>query len=210
MILPQHVTCVGLVDMAFDVEQETLKIFIERAERVLRSGLVQNVLSHQLGYSMKWKIGEGITIQYPDCHEDDRDAFVLSLRLFIQNNDTISIHNVSQIIETLPVSNTVKEPFRQQRAELNRYLDSNPMFTAFGEPKNYRDLLNTFVYGDLSHFDANLRPAFLRWMTDPLVRPHMKTQFLMVCQTISLCLGAFRTIAQMALDELNPPKPTAQ
>lgn len=195
--------------MPFDIEQETLKIFVERAERVLRSRLAQNVLSQQLSCSFSWKIGEGATFEYPDCHEDDRDAFVLSLRLFIQNKDRISIYNISKIIEALPVSDAVKEPFRQQRTELNRYLDLHPSFTAFGGPSSHRELLNTFVYGDLSHYDPNLRPALLRWMTEPLVWPSMQTQFLMVCQSITLCLSAFRTITQMALDELNPPKPTA-
>jgi hypothetical protein len=195
--------------MPFDTEIETLKLFINRAERVLRSRLSQNVLSQQLGCKFSWKVGEGTTIEYPDCHEDDRDAFVLSLRLFIQNKDRISIYNVSQIIEDLPLSDAVKEPFRQQRAELNRYLDLHPIFTAFGEPKNYRELLYTLVYGDLSHFDPKLRPMLLKWMADPLVWPHMQTQFLMVCQTIVLCLSAFHTIAQMAIDELIPKQPTA-
>lgn len=144
-----------------------------------------------------------MTIDYPDCDEDDRDAFVLSLRLFMQNNDRISVYNISQIIEDLPLSESVKDPFRHNRAELNRYLDERPFFTAFGEPETNRALLNTIIYGDLSHFDANLRPALIRWMNDPLVWPNMQTQFLMILQNFISCLSAFRVIAVMAIDELN-------
>jgi len=195
--------------MAYGTEQETLKIFVERAERVLRTRLVQQVLSRQLSCRMDWKEGQGMTIDYPDCHEDDRDAFVLSLRLFIQNNDKISIYNIAKIIEDLPFSDAIKAPFHEQRSELNRYLDATPFFRAGAEPKNYRELLNTIIYGDLSHFDPKLRPMLQRWMADPFVWPHMQTQFLMVCQTIVLCLTVFRTVAQMALDELANPSATA-
>lgn len=52
--------------MTHETEQATLQIFLERAERVLRSRLVQQVLSQHLQCKMEWKAGEGMTIDYPD------------------------------------------------------------------------------------------------------------------------------------------------
>jgi hypothetical protein len=188
--------------MAFNLEIETLRIFVSRSERLLRSRLSQNILSNQLGYTFTWVEGIGSHVEYPDCNEDDRDAFILSLRLFIQNNDRISIYNVSNVIESLPLSESNKQIFQEQRTELNRYLDSPPIFTAAGTPETNRELLNVLVYGEFSHLDSKLRPLFLKWVDDPIVWPHMQTQFLMICQAIILSLSTFETVVKEAIGDL--------
>mgnify|MGYP006967019977 CR=1 FL=1 len=183
-------------------EIEVLKLFVDRIERLLRSRLTQHILQHQIGCKIFWEEGKNIKIEYPQCDEDDCYSFILSLRFFIQNNDEISIEKISNLIERLPLSNQIKEPFKHNREELSRYLDSPPFCMAFGEPKSYRDLFNTFIYGDLAHLNENLRSVYSRWLKDPLVWPHMQTQFFMVLQNFLLCLSAFRNVALMAIEEL--------
>lgn len=187
-------------------EIETLKTFSRKVERLLKSKFTENVLKKHLKWSWSWRINEGSTLDYPDCDEEDRDAFILTLRLLIQNNDLISIAKVSTIILSLPISTKIIDPWKHNRTELNRYLDSPPSFTAFGEPKTHRDLIFTLIYGEWSHLDPKYRPAIERWLSNDMAWAGIQTTCYMVLQNLVSCLGAFKTLADMTIEQLETGK----
>jgi hypothetical protein len=112
---------------------------------------------------------EGIFIEnYP---EEELDAVILTIRLFIQNNDGISIDNLKRNVyenSQIQIPPTLKEHFIETRSKLKSYLNSpSPVYRAkegegkgFGEgflpeEKIYRYknqlLLDIMIYGNLSH-----------------------------------------------------------
>ncbi|NBB81178.1 MAG: hypothetical protein GVY36_17355 [Verrucomicrobia bacterium] len=192
--------------MAHETEIETLRTFSKKVKRLLDSRFTENVLKKHLKWNWSWKAGEGSVLDYPDCDDDDRDAFLLTLRLLIQNNDLISIANVTRIIDSLPLSEKITDPWTHNRTELNNYLDSNPFFTAFGEPKSYRELIDTLIYGEWSHLDPKYRPAVEKWLGDEFVWSNMQTMFFMVMQNLVSCLSAFRVLAEMAIEQIETGK----
>ena len=90
--------------------KDLLEQFNERAEFLLNSPLAKNVLLGSLKCSVSWKAGEGTEISSPDYEKNDLDAFILGLRLFVQDNEAISIK--TNKLNASPVTMTPNKPVR--------------------------------------------------------------------------------------------------
>jgi hypothetical protein len=172
---------------------ETLKDFNEKAEKLLNSSIGKGVLSQDLRCTMSWKVGEGTTITSPDFNPELLDAFLLTFRMFIQNNDRISIGRMKALYDEMPIRQELKDGFDQARDDLNVYLDLRPIFTVAGEPKSYRDL---------SHMNESKRATFRQWMSNPVVEPHIWTQFLMILAKFLGVISFIRVFNYEAIKEL--------
>jgi hypothetical protein len=87
--------------------------------------------------------------------QDEIEAFVLTFRLFTQNNDRISLRSLSQIYESpwMQGGNAL-ECFEEVRKELNEHLDGYATIM-FGEDKiSVRAIVEIVIYGGLAHTNA--------------------------------------------------------
>jgi hypothetical protein len=99
-----------------------------------------------------------------DFDQDEIDAFVLTFRLFTQNNDRISLRNLSAIYASdwLQGGN-VRECFEDARKSLNQYLDSAAT-VLFGEDAvSVRSIVDIIIYGGLAHTNAEKSKIFESW-----------------------------------------------
>ena len=182
--------------------KEQLGVFVQKVDRLLAARFARDVLNQKIEWRLSWAAGKGGSLDYPGCDADDRDGFLLTFRLFIQDNDAISVRNVSALMESLNLPATIIDPWRHSRKQLNDFLDSRPIFSALGEPKSYRELMLTLLYGDLSHLDPKYRPVFERWLSDELIWSNMQTMFFITLANFLSCLSVLKILAKMALDEL--------
>jgi hypothetical protein len=70
---------------------------------------------------------------------------------FYQQRDGISLEQIAELYETLPVEDRAKQSARTAVKALNQYLDSLTEFTVANEKLTNRRLFEVVMYGVLAH-----------------------------------------------------------
>jgi hypothetical protein len=99
-----------------------------------------------------------------DFNQDEIDAFVLTFRLFTQDNDRISLHRLSKIYASgWMAGGNARECFEDARKDFNNYLDSAATIM-FGENAiSIRSIADIVIYGGLAHTNAQKSAVFENW-----------------------------------------------
>jgi hypothetical protein len=147
----------------------TLMLFNEKVERLDRLSFTQYVRQNKIGFSVNSREGEPVTFDVRGPGEEATDAFVLTLRLFIQDNESISIRRMGSLYDTLPVPDEMRERFRISRERLNMFLGSSASIQLHSEVLTHRKILEVFLYGGLAHANAAKRAEFEQWARNPML-----------------------------------------
>lgn len=124
------------------------------------------------------------------------DAFVLSLRFFIQNNERTSLVNMADLYARTPLDAQLKARFISARKAFNSFLDApnNLNLIVDGSPLSHREIMDVFVYGDLAHANSEKHQRFQRWMSFPPNAALLQNCF---DQTLAAMLQALNFIADL-------------
>lgn len=195
-----------------DESREALSGFVERAERIARSGYWKKVMEQggtRVSFSWTRGVGGYYSDNLPD--EEARDALLLTARMFVQNNDPVSFGNMAKLEGDPGVSEEWKERVRDVRAALNGYLDSPSAFDIDGKRYTHREIFNVFLYGGLAHTDPKLAPVYRLWRDNKLAFPMINWEF---HQVVVELLQAVDYLAHYSKMELNgeqiPPIPSEE
>lgn len=135
----------------------SLKLFNEKAQKLERLSFIETISKYDSGFSIKIdKREDGLYDLIQERRgplEEAIDAFVLTIRFFIQDNEASSFRNLSRLYECAPVDREIKNDFIKVRTQLNEYLDSNSgMAIIVNEEKlNHRKIMDIVIYGGISH-----------------------------------------------------------
>jgi len=140
----------NLVDPSF---REVLQRFCAKVKELEGMRFYRESIASGVGYTMNWTRGGPLTHQRNGPEEESIMAFLLSLRFFIQDNESISVRNVSRLINGAKVRPDLKAQFMDQRNGLNAYLDSSGSVNVVtnGVSLTRRTILETFIYGLYAH-----------------------------------------------------------
>jgi hypothetical protein len=127
------------------------------------------------------------------------DAFVLTYRFFIQNNEKISFYNMSRIYDKTGITQDKKNAFKSIRETINNFLDSNSWGSIDGKTYTYREIQDIFIYGGLSHATEIPKRIFDSWKRDQLLFKILENEFVWVLVNI---LPAIQAIARLNLSVL--------
>ena len=150
---------------SFVKEINTLKLFNEKATKLSESAFNKFLKANER-ISVTFAHGDVIK-EYPD--QTAIDALVLTLRLFCQDNEQISIRNISEVYRRLPISPNLKHSFESVRLQLNNFLERTSNFTERKSenectfPYTNRMILEIFLYGDLAHTTPEKRIIYKKW-----------------------------------------------
>lgn len=158
--------------------EETLKLFIEKADRLKNSNFVKNAIGTS-GVNLKAGVGKPTVVTRWGPDQEDVDAFVLTFRFFIQNNETISLRNIKDVFHSPFAEPEEKDGFDKARNCLNSFLDGNTPFNLDG-PVTRRDLRDTFIYGGLFHAKGQKKKLYDSWMGTPVLAPFMRNEFIVI------------------------------
>jgi hypothetical protein len=147
----------------YEEEIARLRLFNEKAQALSRSRFASQVFQAKHGFT--WITpGDGpMRTEWRGADEDATNALALNLRFFLQSHDKISLRQIEEMYEKLPVPDADKQIVRDARQFLNDVLDSPSLFVIKGETQNWRELLDVFLNGGLAHADHV--GAYRRWMS---------------------------------------------
>lgn len=138
-----------------------LEDFIERAEKVRKFSYLdggENILGFQIS-------DERIDFYQPT--DEQLEAVVLNLRLFLRNGDGISFRELAKLCEDPDISKYWKDEFIAIRQILNIRLDIEVVEKSNKGKLTNKDILNMFVFGKLAHKDPEdiHNKLYRKWVT---------------------------------------------
>ncbi len=87
--------------------------------------------------------------------DESIDAFLLSLRFFLQDNESSSFRNLAKHYNLLPLPQELRDQYHRIRERLNGFLDAPGAIGMVkkGEPAalSRRSILEAYLWGDLAH-----------------------------------------------------------
>lgn len=145
-------------------------------------------------------------------NDEEIKAFILTLRLFIQNNEKISLGNLSKIYACSLIDDEESLEFERLRGFINNYLDlsialskeSLGMKNSGKEYLTYRDLFESFVYGNYAHL--NKREDFLKFINSNLSQESVRVTFLSILCLFSDFLFRIKDVNEIVIEKLNNKK----
>jgi hypothetical protein len=99
--------------------------------------------------------------------DEQRDAILLHLRLFLQDKDDISLRKLVDLTNDPDLSSKWKDEYEKIRKVLNIRLDEVVADGRKGRLTN-RDILNMFLFGKIAHNNPNdeNNKLYQKWITN--------------------------------------------
>ncbi|MGB2842228.1 MAG: hypothetical protein WBC40_07115 [Halobacteriota archaeon] len=178
---------------------ESLRLFNEKYDKLMSLGFVKKIFEEKIGFTMSVKKDAPVDFQRHGPEGESIDAFVLTYRFFIQNNERISFQNMSEIYGRKEITQDRKEAFKNIRETINNFLDSNSILTINDKTYTHREIQDIFVYGGLSHANKAKKRIFDSWKRNQLLFGMLEEDFV---GTLATILNAIQAIARLNLNVL--------
>ena len=152
---------------------KALRLFNEKADKLARLSFMEKIRHPDAGVTIKFdnpKDGTPtVTQERRGPEEESIDAFVLTFRYFIQDNEQTSFRNMEQHYLAAPLDPTLQQEFVKLRKGINDYLDEQVNINYNNEDLTRRRIMDVSVYGGFSHANEEKRRLYKTWMSDPFM-----------------------------------------
>ena len=168
-----------------------LRLFNEKADKLKRSRFKAAMFDQQTGVTFSWTAETNQAtseIRGPD--EEALDAFILTLRFFLRDQDGISFRRLTEIYDAAGVPTNLREQFHRIRDALKEHLDQQPLvqINVNGEILTRGRILEVFIWGDLAHTNEEKQAAFAVWNAHPMSRALLQNEFHALVAEIFNCI----------------------
>jgi len=190
---------------------KSLSLFNEKASKLSRLSFTKEIFKCSTGVTIKInRKNDGfyeLTQERRVPFEEAIDAFVLTIRFFIQDNESVSLRNIAKIYEVAPIELKLKEKFALLRNQLNQYLDSDSVISinVNGEIFNHRKILDVVIYGGLSHANEQKKKQYDFLMKSP-IKALIENDFVYTLTTIFNTIYLISEINKIVLTNLKQQK----
>lgn len=135
----------GTAQIRMDAQSavQALKLFNEKADKLERLSFTQKIFSEPSGVKIYWRQGEAFRNELVGPDEESREAMLLTLRFFVQDNEQSSFRNIAEAYNALPVDPSLSGEFHNIRKQVNEFLDSKTWIRVDGSDLTYRGNLRS-------------------------------------------------------------------
>jgi len=154
-----------------------VELFRQKFGKLQRSSVWQAIQTNQIRFSVSAEIGDPVRLAVEGPSEEAVDAFVLTVRFFLQNNESISISRLVGLLESLPLESDLRARVTEMRTAFNAALDRPCGIQVDSVHPSNRDVLEIFIYGGLAHANQRKRAEFEGWSRQPIVFGMMSQVF---------------------------------
>jgi len=147
---------------------DRLALFNTKVDKLSGLTFFERVTTKKTTTKLHWDRDKGWESAFDGPGDESIDAAVLTLRQFMQDNDPVSVRNVSDAYLRSSLSTALRGEFQLLRSHLNQFLDS-PTNVAIEEGRllTFRRVLDLFVYGGLAHSSPRHRATYEGLKTSP-------------------------------------------
>jgi hypothetical protein len=184
---------VAEANMATKRELEVVRLFIEKSHRLLGSTFLKEAQGG-MGWTLTAKANESVSVQHRGPRWESVEAFVLTFRFFIQDNEPISIRKMVDVFSSDIATPGERSAFYKIREDVNRYLDRDSMFKFGGKFATNREVMDVFIYGGMSHAKPGKKEKFDLWMRNSILGPAITSEFTTVLTTLLTAIEAIQRI----------------
>ncbi|MHA1215684.1 MAG: hypothetical protein ACTSPG_10320 [Candidatus Hodarchaeales archaeon] len=153
--------------MSVEDSIRALRLFNRKAERLKDSSFTDYINRRLNRASINYSIENGLSIERIGASQEEIEAFALTLRFFMQDNEPCSFHNMASHYDEIQMPQELHDCFTGLRDGLNSFLDNGEsMVVENGNRIKFREVLETFIWGDLAHSNSDYEQKFSRWMVN--------------------------------------------
>ncbi len=197
----------------FDEQIAAIKLFNEKALKLQNSSFVRDLQLPNAGVKIKGERQDdgnfAISSERKGPSDESIEAFVLTFRFFIQDNEESSLRNIASIYHGTDFENDLTGRFDSARNAINHLLASpNPLNITYNEtvPTN-RQVMEVFIYGGLAHANPEKYALYKEWMSFPPVARMLETCFTLVLGQILNAISFIANVNEEAIQQLKNRKP---
>ena len=178
-----------------------LERFNEKMDRLRERGFAEE--SRGGGAIVRWEKGRGWDGIHVGPSEKTVEATILTLRFFIQNNESTALSNIAKMYADANIEAEISAQLFEIRDSLNSYLDAPSNLSISEEgPMTHRDILDLFIYGDLAHANNTTTEANYRAIRQTAFFPLFQDDFTKTVQLLMSALIEVQQINCAAIDQL--------
>ena len=169
-----------------------LELFNEKAEKLDRLPFMKALRAGNTGYTVTAGPDGRAVVERRGPTDDQVDAFILTYRFFIQDNEPTSFHNIERLYSCIPVETPWRTGVTTTRRNVNLFLDCKSPFKLKGYHYTNRELHNVFIWGGLAHANRRKKRIFDEWRRETDLFPMLLAEFIWVVGTIYGAISWFR------------------
>ncbi|MDP2788487.1 MAG: hypothetical protein Q8O46_00335 [bacterium] len=181
---------------------EALELFNEKTDKLLKLSFTKHVHETGLKISLKASISGKPEITHTLPNEEAMDAFALTIRFFVQDNERCSIRNIAKVYDEMPLSNDLKNDFSWVRNKFNSEFDKESFMKLDNEVITYQKMFDVFIYGGLAHANTEKKQEYNRWMENKYLAPFICGEFYNFIFYFLNCIAYIKKINIKAIEEL--------
>lgn len=181
---------------------KSLRLFNEKADKLMSLGFSKKIFGEKSGFTLSAKRDAPVEFQRHGPEGESIDAFVLTYRFFIQDNEMISFRNMSKTYDEMEITQDKKKDFEGIRETINNFLNSNSMLTIKDKKYTNREIQDIFIYGGLSHANETKKRIFDSWKRDQLIFEILENEFVWVLVNILNAIQAIARLNRIVLSEI--------
>ncbi len=181
-----------------------LELFNEKAIKLEGLSFTKTVFNQKSGFRIYGEEGQFIKAERFGPDDESIDAFLFTLRFFVQDNETTSFRNMADIYDKLSVSADLVQKFNEARNKTNEFLDK-PAPIKIGKANiNYRHVFEVFLYGGLAHANKEKKAVYDSWLANPVLFPVLENEFVYAIATYLQAIFYIREVNKEALTQIKP------
>lgn len=151
---------------------------------------------------MSWKMGEQCESIIIGAEGESIDAVLLTLRMFMQNNDRISIQKIAKIYAEEEELSGYKSQFDTLRDAINGYLNQFNGVVFFGSKYTNKEILDLVLYGLKGHSNRAKEIEIRGLSESPIIYNMFMNQFNVAVSKFIVGIVELAKINKKALSDL--------
>jgi hypothetical protein len=188
-----------------------LRLFNLKAARLERSKFRAWYLDQdrERGHSRRL-VGDVWHIQWAWPEDEEVvDAYLLTLRMFVQEDDVISVHRLPELYYALGIPPELLDKLTFARKRWLRFLRTYSTLVSGKRRYTNEQVLDLVLYGDRAHLDLELRDRYESWYSNAGSRAILETRLAEILDFVHVGISVLRDFHQEVLAIVDSTTPSS-
>jgi len=176
---------------------EKLEFFNSKVTRLKNTNFIAK-LNEGSSVTIKGSLNHPVEIVRKGPGQEEIDAFVMTYRFFIQDNEGISIRKMAELYNNPLINQDFRDRFQDARNKLNTFIDSSCAVNNLP----FRRIQDIFIYGSISHANSEKQRIYNEWMSLGPFKFFFENELVYVLGTVMHFLNYFYNLNSEVLIDL--------